>query len=196
MSCFGNSKAAANSTRRTRRRWKRLASRPLKAEGQGRRLAMRKVGRGVVKQQNNKRSAHAQGGKADDGCNDSPSHGYRAEYASQAETLCHLGFDEDELASFFIVDRRTIEDWKRSRPEFGAAVESGKCAVDGAVQVYTLKRILGYHHYVPIVSKGKKVYHSKYVPPDADAGLRWLSVRRPEEWGGKPDAKYRSSAVN
>ena len=133
--------------------------------------------------QKEKRSAHTQDGKADDGCDDASSRSYRPEYASQAQTLCHLGFDEDELASFFTVDRRTIEDWKCSRPEFGAAVESGKCAVDGAVQVTTLRRILGYYYYVPIVFKGKKIYLKKYAHPDAHAGFKWLAARRPEEWG-------------
>ena len=134
-------------------------------------------------QHNQKGSPHTQDEADEEGGSGASSREYRPEYAPQAETLCQLGFDEDELASFFIVDRRTIEDWKYSRPEFGAAVESGKCAVDGAVQVTTLRRILGYYYYVPVVFRGKKIYLKKYAHPDPDAAFKWLAARRPEEWG-------------
>lgn len=121
--------------------------------------------------------------EVDEDCDGGSSRDYRPEYASQAETLCQLGFDEDELASFYFVDRRTIEGWKRSRPEFSEAVEIGKRALEAAVHVTALNRLLGYYRHVQVLRKGKKIYLKKYMQPNLIAAINWLATRQPEEWG-------------
>ena len=55
---------------------------------------------------------------------------YKPEYPEQARKLCLLGYTDVELAGFFEVCERTINNWKVEHPEFLQSIKSGKVEAD------------------------------------------------------------------
>jgi hypothetical protein len=55
---------------------------------------------------------------------------FKPEHAVKIVTLCRLGATDEELASFFDVDSRTINRWKIGHPEFCQALKAGKLESD------------------------------------------------------------------
>lgn len=118
---------------------------------------------------------------------------YQDEYALQAEKLCRLGATDVQLADFFGVVEKTINNWKRDHPEFLQSLKDGKEEADNKVTKSLFARANGYEHAedkifnnngVPLV-----VPTIKHYAPDTTACIFWLKNRRPELWRDVHDVR-------
>jgi hypothetical protein len=111
---------------------------------------------------------------------------YKAEYAEQAHDFCLLGATNDELAGYFGVAPRTIDDWLRVHPEFAQAVHNGRDVADAQIARRLQQRAMGYDYATKkiVVCRGEivKVDHTVHLPPDVQAGMFWLRNRRRKQW--------------
>lgn len=136
---------------------------------------------------------------------------FKPEYTEQVELLCALGATDDQLAVFFGKTEQTINNWKKSYPEFFESIKRGKLKTDTRVADSLLQRALGAEWIEQKEVKlketkyenGKKVHEEERVeivdlkkaaPPDATAGIFWLKNRRPKEWRDKVDVTHKGDA--
>lgn len=118
---------------------------------------------------------------------------YKEEYASQATKLCQLGATDSEIADFFNVDERTINNWKTAHPEFFQSLKAGKELADDRVERALYQRAIGYtHDAVKIVADAKTgeslaVPFREHYPPDTTAAIFWLKNRKPADWRDKTE---------
>lgn len=115
---------------------------------------------------------------------------YKAEFAEQARKLCLLGATDKELASFFEVSERTLNDWKKRHKGFLQSLKAGKQLADADVAERLYQRALGYSHPEEKVfqSGGEIITHNttKHYPPDPTSMIFWLKNRDPDKWRDKP----------
>ena len=107
---------------------------------------------------------------------------YCPEYADQAHKLCLLKAIDKDLGDFFGVDESTINNWKRSHPEFLESIKRGKMVADAEVAKKLHERATGYEHPEEKIfcnSDGKVtvVHTTKHYPPDTAAAFIWLKNR-------------------
>ena len=136
-----------------------------------------------------KSSSQAKPAKSRKGVGGRPSK-YKKEFAEQAGKLCRLGATDKEIAYFFGVAERTLNDWKKAHPEFMQSLKAGKLLADAEVADKLYNRALGYEHDdvkifndqgKPLIVPCKKNY-----PPDTAAAIFWLKNRQPDKWREKP----------
>ena len=119
---------------------------------------------------------------------------YKPEYADQAHSYCLLGATNDELAGFFNVAPRTVDNWLSVHADFATAVRNGRAAADASIARKLYRRADGYDYTAEklVVYRGeaKKVDLRVHVPPDVGACIFWLRNRRREQWseGARPAA--------
>jgi hypothetical protein len=119
---------------------------------------------------------------------------YQPEYAEMAHNYCLLGATNEELATFFEVSARTVDDWLKVHPDFAAAVQNGRAAADAMVARKLYQRAMGYDYATKkiFMSRGEpvKVDHTVHVPADVGACRFWLRNRRRHQWteSAKPEA--------
>lgn len=120
---------------------------------------------------------------------------YKAEFAEQARKLCLLGATDAELADFFEVGERTINDWKKRHKQFLQSLKAGKRIADAEVADKLHQRATGYkwteqHAFkirtAPDVEEVEIVDVEREVPPDPTSMIFWLKNRSPERWRDKP----------
>lgn len=115
---------------------------------------------------------------------------YREEYAEQARKLCLLGATDKELADFFNVSERTINNWKTEIPEFLQSIQSGKVLADAEVAEKLFQRAKGYSHEEDkfFQYEGQVIIQptTKHYPPDTAAAFIWLKNRQSGKWRDKP----------
>lgn len=113
---------------------------------------------------------------------------YSEEFNNQAYKLALLGMIDDELAVFFNVSQRTINNWKKKYPDFDSALKRGKAVADSNVATKLYARSVGYEFEEKTIEtdvNSKAVRHRtvvKHIPPDTTAQIFWLKNRRPELW--------------
>ncbi|WP_442592481.1 terminase [Parapusillimonas sp. JC17] len=116
---------------------------------------------------------------------------YKAEFAEQAEKLCRLGATDKEMADFFGVTEKTINNWKKAHPQFLQALKAGKQLADAEVADKLFQRAIGYSHPDVHVSnyQGEITITplTKHYPPDPTSMIFWLKNRRPDLWRDKPE---------
>lgn len=119
---------------------------------------------------------------------------YKDEFAKQAEKLCALGATDEDLADFFDVSIRTINNWKGSYGEFLHALKGGKDKADDRVERSLYQRAIGYSHDAVHMSSYQGVVtqtpYREHFPPDTTAAIFWLKNRRSEEWRDKQDIAH------
>lgn len=126
---------------------------------------------------------------------------YRPEYAEHAFKLCLLGASDADLADFFEVQESTVNNWKRSQPEFLESLKRGKREADSRIAGSLYHRALGYEHdAVKIVADAKtgaekQVPYIERYPPDTAAAIFWLKNRRPDLWREKQEVTVVSADV-
>lgn len=112
--------------------------------------------------------------------------GYKPEYAKQAEKLCKLGATDADLAEFFGVTPRTIQNWSSRYEEFFRALKDFKDLADDRVERSLYQRALGYEYdAVKIFNANGEplvVPYRERCPPDTTAMIFWLKNRRPDRW--------------
>lgn len=116
---------------------------------------------------------------------------YKKEYAEQARKLCLLGSTDADMAEFFEVDERTINNWKKSHAEFFQSIKKGKVLADAQVADRMFNRALGYDAPdVDIRVIDNKIIQTpliKHYPPDPTSMIFWLKNRQPKLWRDKPE---------
>lgn len=116
---------------------------------------------------------------------------YRDEYAEQARKLCLLGYTDIELAEFFSVCEKTINNWKTDFPEFLQSITCGKAIADAEVADGLYQRARGYSHPDVHVSSYEGCITitpiTKHYPPDTPAASLWLRNRQSKKWRKEPD---------
>lgn len=112
---------------------------------------------------------------------------YKEEFKEQVKKLCKLGATDIEIADFFNVSEKTINNWKKEYPEFLQSIREGKEHHDNErAESALLSRALGYSHDdVHITSYQGEITETpivKHYPPDTKALEMWLTNRNPERW--------------
>ena len=73
---------------------------------------------------------------------------YRSDYCELARNYCLLGATNADLAGFFGVTTRTIDNWIATHPEFATAVREARAVADARVARCLYERAVGYEHTV------------------------------------------------
>ena len=98
---------------------------------------------------------------------------YKDEYAEQAYKLCLLLSATDaDLAKYFDVEEKTINNWKEAHPEFLQSLNEGKTGAD------------------------QKVAQSLYqtaLEGNTTAQIFWLKNRQKRQWRDKQEVDVQSS---
>lgn len=124
---------------------------------------------------------------------------YRPEYDAQAAKLCELGATNKDLAEFFDVSERTIEEWQVRIESFAVASRVGKIHADEKVKVSAYKLAKGYTYVEQQAIKVKTGPHSeevkiveveRHVPPNAMMQAKWLAVRGNKEFAEKTHVEH------
>ncbi len=72
---------------------------------------------------------------------------YEEKFTEQVRKLCMLGATDVEIADFFNVSERSINNWKKDYPEFLQSIKEGKEYHDNErAETALLSRALGYSH--------------------------------------------------
>ncbi len=111
---------------------------------------------------------------------------YLPEYNEQVTKLCKLGATDKDLADFFGVCEKTINNWKEQHPDFLQSIKEGKEIADATVADSLFKRSTGYSHDAIHFSQSDgfvtETPYIKHYPPDSVAAMFWLKNRRPKDW--------------
>lgn len=124
---------------------------------------------------------------------------YRPEFVEQAEKLCLLGATDMQLADFFEVSEKTLNNWKHTHPEFLQSLKVAKAEADTAVVRSLYRKALGYEF------ESEKVFCSEgvivrapireIVPPSDTAIIFWLKNRKGKEWRDKHEVEHSVDAT-
>lgn len=119
---------------------------------------------------------------------------YRTEFNEQARKLCLLGFIDKELADFFGVCEKTLNNWKQQFPAFLQSIEAGKERADAEVADSLYRRATGENVIVERAFKdGEKfeiVKLTQFVPGEVTAQRLWLLNRRKGNWRDKVETEH------
>jgi hypothetical protein len=115
---------------------------------------------------------------------------YRPDFCERAHNYCRLGAINDELAGFFGVCPRTINNWMAVHPDFKAAVQSGRVIADAKVARGLYTRAVGYERKVEreivVGDERKRLTTTMHYPPNVQACMFWLRNRRRQTWRDGP----------
>lgn len=129
---------------------------------------------------------------------------YEPRYNKQAQKLCILGATDEDLAEFFEVNERTINEWKEKYKRFSQSIKKGKVLADINVADSLYKRAIGFSFKEVTFEKidGKvnlevtkdeiittdayrKKIVTKEMAPDVTAQIFWLKNRSKKNWRDK-----------
>ncbi len=117
---------------------------------------------------------------------------YKPEFKEQALKLARLGATDKEIADFFNVGEKTLNNWKHQYPEFLQSLKEGKLLSDAEVSSKLYHRALGYSHQsVKMFNVGgviEQVPYIEHYPPDTTACIFWLKNRQPDKWREKQES--------
>ena len=118
---------------------------------------------------------------------------YNPDYhPEQAYKYCLLGATDKELAAFFEVEEKTINNWKEAYPEFMQSLRAGKEEADAVIASKLFHRAKGYEHkdtkfatFEGQITDSKE--YIRHYPPDTVAAIFWLKNRQKGRWRDKVD---------
>ena len=119
---------------------------------------------------------------------------YKEEFAEQAYKLCLTGFTDAQLADFFGVTEKTLNNWKQSQEGFLQSIKRGKDSADAEIAQSLFHRAKGYSHKDTkfATHEGKitdEKEYTKHYAPDTTAGIFWLKNRQKDAWRDKQDVE-------
>lgn len=113
---------------------------------------------------------------------------YDYTFPKRAYRACLLGATIDDLAELFGVSTSAIDKWTRIHPDFADQCRLGRTEADARVAEALFKRALGYTHPEERIFSHPETKFSdaavvrvrtrKHYPPDTNAAIHWLAVRR------------------
>jgi hypothetical protein len=116
---------------------------------------------------------------------------YSPDLCELAHNYCLLGATNDELAAFFGVSPRTIDNWIAVHPEFESAVKDGRVIADARVARGLYTRAIGYDRKVEreILHQGelRTLTSVVHYPPNPQSCIFWLRNRRRRTWRERPN---------
>ena len=135
---------------------------------------------------------------------------YKPDHVRMVFWLALAGMTEYEMSNILGISEDTFTLWKKTRPEFLQAVQSGRMEAVG-VAAHSLFRVAtGYSHdavklipnrvkeYDPDTGKIRKEYttvihepYTKIYPPNVTALLKFLAAKYPEVWGDKTEITHK-----
>ncbi len=112
---------------------------------------------------------------------------YEPGFARKARSFCRLGVDNAGLAKLFSVSPATLYRWLDKYPDFGLAVAIGRGEYQGLAAPSLYRRALGYTYRATRVYRANspapvQADYDHRVLADPKVALRWLRLRRPEDW--------------
>jgi hypothetical protein len=126
---------------------------------------------------------------------------YQKEFPEQVYRLALLGLTDEEIASFFEVDARTLYRWDIDHPEFCQSRARGKIPADAHVAAKLYHRALGYSHeavkiFMP-AGASAPVYakYQEHYAPDTQAAQLWLNNRQPGRWKDRRHVELNHNVV-
>jgi len=124
---------------------------------------------------------------------------YQKAYNEQARKLCLMGYIDKELADFFGVTEKTLNNWKKEKDGFLQSLKDGKEFADMNVTVGLYERACGYSHVETKVfcNQGEITTHDvkKIYPPDPLSIKYWLNNRQPEKWREKVEIEQTGNSM-
>jgi hypothetical protein len=125
---------------------------------------------------------------------------FHPDLCEQAHNYCLLGATNDELAAFFAVSPRTIDNWIAGHSDFGEAVRRGRLVADAKVARGLYARAVGYDRAVErsVIVGGelKPVTSTTHYPPNVQACIFWLRHRRRQSWCDGPSAATADDGID
>ena len=128
---------------------------------------------------------------------------FKDEYIELAFNYCLLGATDEDLATFFDVQKSTINNWKKDFPSFLDSIKRGKELADSKVALSLYNRATGaiintqqaFKVKTSTIIDGKKVESEtieivdlkQEQPPDTTAAIFWLKNRKPDKWRDKAE---------
>lgn len=118
---------------------------------------------------------------------------FKPEYIEQAAKLCEkFALTDKELADYFDVTEKTLNNWKRDYPEFLQSLKFNKDLADERIEKSLYHRAKGYSHdavKISVNAQGMETItpFTEHYPPDTTAAIFWLKNRKPKEWRDKTD---------
>lgn len=117
---------------------------------------------------------------------------YHPDLCAAARDHCRSGASNNELAGLFGVSPRSIDNWIVRIPEFAAAVNEGRAVVLAERARHLFRRAIGYTSTVERVVRcrggvTRTVSYTRHHLPETRACIRYLCVRRPQNWRPRPD---------
>lgn len=109
-----------------------------------------------------------------------------------ARKLALLGLTDAEIATFFGVTERTLNNWKKENPAFFQSLLDGKIAADANVADSLYRRATGEWVQFEKAYKDKDgkveiVKLKSFLPGDPGAAKLWLTNRRGQNWRDKQE---------
>lgn len=118
---------------------------------------------------------------------------YNAINLSQLETLILRGFTDKEISSFFGITETTLNNYKKSKPDFFESLKNWKLEADKKVERSLYERACGYSHPEEVIFQyeGKVIRAEtiKHYPPESTSMIFWLKNRKPTEWRDKTEVE-------
>lgn len=113
---------------------------------------------------------------------------------SMVERLASLGLTPKEIAFVFGITEVQYSEAVRQNPELASASETGRLKAEYFVRRSLFKAATGYYkkefHRYRYKQKIYREPYMKYIPPNVEAIIFWLTNRRPEEWKRNPGSRY------
>lgn len=108
----------------------------------------------------------------------------------ETEKVCKLGATDEDIADWFDVSVRTVNNWKTEHPEFLQSLKRGKVVADAEVADALFRKAIGYERKVERIIKApgghqEKVTISEWTGPDTTACIFWLKNRAKDRWRDK-----------
>lgn len=139
---------------------------------------------------------------------------YKPDHNRMIFWLALAGLNEYEMASVIGITDATLGVWKRTRPDFMAAMQAGRKEAVATAAHSLFRRANGFtieeeriipnrvKEYNPDTGRVTKEYTeilrvptNKYYPPNVQALLRFLAAKHPEVWGDRSEITH-TSTVN
>jgi len=107
---------------------------------------------------------------------------YKAEYVELVFWMAQAGLTDKQIAHEMGVTERTLDNWKKTHPEFFQSLKRGKSTPDAAVEAALLRRAKGFAY-----QEGER---SRVALPDTTACIFWLKNRQPDRWRDKQELEH------